>query len=80
MYHTYIIENKESSLYIGQTSNLSGRLLRHNLNKVKSTKNKGSWVLVYKKEFKTRSLAMKHEKYLKSLKSKKYIKENIIGN
>jgi len=80
MYFTYILKNQKGNFYIGQTNNPAERLLRHNSNKVRSTKNKGPWEIIYQKEFEIRSLAMQHEKYLKSLKSKKYIEESVINN
>lgn len=36
--------------------------------------------MVHLKEFENRSQSMQYEKYLKSLKSKKYIKESVINN
>ncbi len=80
MYHTYILENPEGRLYIGQTDNVGNRLLRHNSNMVKSTKNKGPWKLIYSREFVARSESVAFETYLKSLKSSKYIKSYIVGS
>ena len=80
MFYTYILENQNGTFYIGQTNNISDRLSRHNANKIKSTRNKGFWKLVYKKEFEIRSSAMHHEKYLKSLKNRKYIREKFIND
>jgi len=80
MYTTYILENRDGTFYIGQTNDTANRLLRHNTNKIKSTRNKGPWKSVYQKDFKTRSLAMRHEKYLKSLKNRRYIREKFINN
>lgn len=78
MFYTYIlISEKTDKLYIGQTNNLETRVKRHNINKNFSNKNRGTWKLVYYKEFETRSDAMKYEKYLKSLKNKEYILKNI---
>lgn len=79
MYNTYILENVYGKLYIGQTNNLENREFRHNSNMVPATKNKGPWKLIYNKEFFTRQDAVNYERYLKSLKSSKYIRENIIG-
>lgn len=77
IYSTYVLENSKERLYIGHTDNLKGRLLRHDGNRVKSTSYRGPWKVIYTKLFSTRSLAVQHEKYLKSLKSSKYIKENL---
>ena len=80
MYYTHILENKAGRLYIGQTDNREARLFRHNGNRVKATKNKGPWQIIYFKEFKTRAEAVHYELYLKSLKNPKYIKETIVKN
>jgi putative endonuclease len=50
-------------------------LSEHNYNKSPFTSKKGPWKLVFKKEFNSRSEAIKFENYLKSLKNKKYILE-----
>ncbi len=76
MYFVYILRSKTTDhFYIGQTSNLNFRIRRHNENTVTATKNKGPWELVYAESFDTRSQAMKREKYLKSLKSRKAIQK-----
>jgi putative endonuclease len=59
MYYTYIIQSESTGkLYIGQTNNLQARISKHNSDKNISTKNKGPWVLLFYKEFQTRSEAM----------------------
>lgn len=74
MYFTYILQSdKNDKLYIGHTANLERRLAEHNSNQCKSTKNKGKWDLIFKKEFITRDEAMKFELKLKSFKNKDYI-------
>jgi len=78
IYFVYILKNKEGKFYIGQAANLEERIKRHNQNRVFSTKNKGPWRIIWKKEFESRSEAIRYENYLKSLKNKKYIEENFI--
>ena len=65
------------SYYIGQTNDVSRRLERHNAGYVKSTKRGRPWKLDYVKSFETRSESMAYETYIKSMKSKVYIKELI---
>ncbi|MBK8981893.1 MAG: GIY-YIG nuclease family protein [Ignavibacteria bacterium] len=78
MYYTYIIESEQTGkFYIGQTNNLEGRLNKHNLGKVFSTKGRGPWKLIYSKGFNSRSEAMSHEKELKGIKNKEYLKRII---
>ena len=80
MYYTYILENTNGKLYIGQTSGLESRLLRHNSNMVKATKNKDPWKIIFSKTFVTRKESINYELYLKSLKNSNYIKLQIIQN
>ena len=79
-YYVYVLRNDLEKIYIGQTSNLAVRLNRHNgllPSKARSyTKiNRGSWKLVYKEAFSTRSDAVKREKFLKSHQGRDLIKE-----
>ena len=79
MFYTYILENPKKRLYIGHTNNTAHRLMQHNTGAVKSTKGKGPWTIVFTKKFNSKRGAQTYEKYLKSLKSQKYIREKIIG-
>ncbi|MBS3742242.1 MAG: GIY-YIG nuclease family protein [Candidatus Cloacimonetes bacterium] len=74
MYYLYILKNKKGSYYIGTTNNIIRRIQEHNNGKSKATKNRGPWNIVYTEKFRTRSQAMKREYYIKSQKSKKFIK------
>jgi putative endonuclease len=78
MFYTYILENPQGKMYIGQTANVEARVVRHNRGAQKSTSNKGPWKLIFFKEFQTRSEAVKYESYLKNLKNPTYVKEHII--
>ena len=61
---TAVINNRKIS-YVGYTNNLIKRINLHNSSKgAKFTKGK-IWKLVYYKKFKTKSLAMKYEYFLK---------------
>jgi len=73
VFHLYIIQNPNGKLYIGQTNNLEDRLLRHNSNQNKYTKNKGPWKLIYSQKFETRSEAVKLELKFKFWKNKKRV-------
>ncbi len=68
-FFVYILRNPQGRYYIGQTSNLSLRIQRHNEGKVFWTKSRGPWEIVYSQSFQTRSEAMTEEKRLKALKS-----------
>jgi putative endonuclease len=57
-FFVYILRNSTGRYYIGQTSDLSLRLQRHNEGKVFWTKNRGPWEIVYFQSFQTRSEAI----------------------
>jgi putative endonuclease len=78
MYFTYILKSvKSGKLYIGHTNNIERRLLEHNSNQSKSTKNKGPWELIYSKEFPSNSEAILLEIKLKNFKNKNYLLNNL---
>lgn len=79
MYYTYILENPKGKMYIGYTSDIKHRLMQHNTGAVTFTRNKGPWIILYQKHFNLKIDAEKYEKYLKSLKSPKYIRATIIN-
>jgi len=75
-----INKNKVVS-YVGYTNNLNKRLELHNRSKgAKFTKGR-KWTLIYKKCYKTKSLAMKNEYLLKKdQKRRNLIKKEFIEN
>ena len=81
MYYVYVLESISSKrYYIGQTSDLEGRLLRHNAGRNLSTKAYLPWELKWWQEYKTRAEAVKVEKRIKGLKKRDrieaFVKEN----
>ncbi|MCA9380940.1 GIY-YIG nuclease family protein [Candidatus Dojkabacteria bacterium] len=75
MFYVYVLKSKLlDKYYIGFTSNLADRLKRHNEGRERYTKKYIPWELVYLKNFDLKSDALKYEKYLKSLRSKRYLK------
>lgn len=80
MFTVYVIKNVNSGkMYTGYTSDLDKRLKRHNQelpNKKSSftSKNPGSWMLVYKEEFINREDAFFREKELKTGKGREFVK------
>ncbi len=66
MFYVYIIQSElTKEIYIGFTPDLRARLVKHNSNKVFSTKNKGPWELVYYEAYKSEEDAREREKQLK---------------
>lgn len=78
-FFVYILESlKDGRLYIGQTNNIDDRIKRHNSGQVTATLNRRPLKIIHAEKFKTRVESMQREKYLKALKSSKYILENVI--
>ena len=84
-YYVYILLTKHRHkffTYVGYTQNLLKRLNLHNNSKgAKYTKGK-KWIIIYKKKYNSKSLAMKCEYNLKNNRAKRnrikldYLKEN----
>ena len=80
MYIVYILQSgKDKSYYVGQTKDITGRLVRHNSGRERYTKLRTPWKLVHREEFETRMEAVRREKEIKSKKSRIYI-ERLIAN
>ena len=79
----YILENPEGRFYIGSTGNLTDRVARHNADEkvgTKFTHRHGPWTLVWKEPHPNRSSAMKREKRIKSMKSAKWIRKQLLNS
>ena len=72
-----IYSAKIDCYYVGSTNNLVDRLKRHNSGRSTFTKRGVPWILIYKKEYPTKSEAYQAELYIKSQKSRKYIEDLI---
>jgi len=68
---------KVNKTYVGYTNDISKRIGKHNSNKgAKSTKGH-KWILIFKKTFKNKSMAMSFEyKLKKNRKERKLILDN----
>ncbi|MCI0473508.1 MAG: GIY-YIG nuclease family protein [Ignavibacteria bacterium] len=78
MFCTYILESsKTGEFYIGQTNNIQSRIAQHNSGLSKATKHGMPWKLIYVESFITRSEAIRRERYLKRLKSRKANKKTL---
>ena len=77
----YIIRSeKADSYYIGETINVIDRLAQHNSGFFKGsfTKQADDWTLLKSIEFKNISNARNAEKFIKKMKSRKFIEQLII--
>ncbi|MFA5889269.1 MAG: GIY-YIG nuclease family protein [Candidatus Paceibacterota bacterium] len=66
MFYVYVIKSKKfDNLYIGSTSDLKERIIKHNKGLVKSTKDKKPYMLLYYEAYNVESDARRREKMLK---------------
>jgi putative endonuclease len=77
-YYTYVLRSlSDNKLYIGWTNNLLKRLKKHNSGKVKSTKSRQPFKLIYFEGCLEKVKAIKREKTLKTGFGRKYLKNRI---
>ena len=78
MFFTYVLRSKkDDKFYIGYTENLDKRILEHNSGKVKSTKYRIPFELVYYEACRNLEDALHREKYLKSTYGHRYLKNRM---
>lgn len=77
MFNTYILKLKDGSYYIGSTGDLEQRLKYHKNQKVRTTKDKLPFELVYTEIYVNRSEAQTREYQIKKWKSRKAIERLI---
>ena len=79
MCYVYILRSsKDNKLYVGSTRNLKKRINAHNSGKVRSTKSREPFKLIYFEKLEDYTKARKRENYLKTGSGRKWIKENIL--
>ncbi|HEC20942.1 MAG TPA: GIY-YIG nuclease family protein [Candidatus Peregrinibacteria bacterium] len=67
-FYVYVIRSGCDKFYIGSTDNLQKRLNQHNQGLSKWTSRYKNWKLVYCEQFKTRTKALRREKFIKQQK------------
>ncbi len=78
MFYVYVIQSLlDDNFYTGFTDSLERRIDDHNSGKVKSTKNRVPFKLVYFEGSLNKYDALHREKYLKTTYGKRYIKNRI---
>ena len=81
-YFVYLLISKTKSKvisYVGYTSDIKKRLILHNSSKGAKFTRGRKWTLIYKKCYKSKSVAMKNEYILKkNYKKRKLIKNNYL--
>ena len=77
----YVLRSfKDGNLYVGCTSDIERRLSDHREGRVRSTKSRRPFSLIYKEEFTNKYEAFKKEKYYKTVKGKRELKNKISRN
>ena len=80
MPYTYVLySEKLQKFYVGYCINIESRLVEHNLGQSKFTSRGVPWRLVYQEFFENSIDAKRRERYIKKMKSKKYIQQLIDG-
>ena len=78
MFFLYILQSlKDFSFYVGQCDDLDKRMSKHSEGMSKYTASKRPLRLVYFELFESRSAAIKREKQVKGMKSRRYIERLI---
>ena len=78
MHHVYILYSDPlGKYYIGSTADVERRTAQHNNLPEGFTKSGRPWRLVYVEDFGSKTDALKREKYLKRMKSRRFIEELI---
>ena len=74
----YVIQSEcDGSYYVGHTHDLQLRLVHHNAGWSRSTKAMRPWKMFYWETVSSKAEAMKREKEIKAMKSRKYIERLI---
>jgi len=78
MYYVYILQSKKDKLfYTGFTKDLKRRIEEHDEGRQFSTKDRRPFELIYYESCLNKEDAVAREKYLKSGKGKKYLKNRL---
>jgi len=79
VYYTYIIQSqKNKTKYTGATENLRQRFKEHNAKKVKTTKSKAPYDLIWYCAFQEKLKAYDFERYLKTGSGIAFAKKHLI--
>lgn len=70
----YVLKSEKDSIrYIGSGEDVQERIRRHNKGDYRFTKGHRPWRLLYSEQYKSRSEAMRREKFLKSGQGRKLL-------
>ncbi|PRZ23459.1 GIY-YIG nuclease family protein [Flavobacterium granuli] len=74
-----LFSESKNRFYIGFTSNLDARVIRHNQKSKGFTGNTNDWKVVYTEKYETKEIARRRELQIKSWKSRIKIQELILN-
>ncbi len=78
MHTVYVLRSlKDDNLYIGCTSDMEERLRMHNNGAVQSTKSRRPFELIFQEEYSDKYAAFNKERYYKTAKGKRELKDKI---
>ena len=78
MFYVYVlVSKKDHLLYTGYTSNLKKRLKEHLMGNVDSTRARRPLDLIYYEAYKSKQLALRREKFLKTTKGKQQLRKQL---
>ena len=78
MFYVYILQSKkDDNLYVGYTNDFKKRFIKHNSGKVYSTKLRRPFTWIYLEICHNKEDATQREKYLKSGRGKRFIKQRL---
>jgi putative endonuclease len=78
MYYVYVLQSEvDKSVYVGRTADLIRRLKYHNSGRVKSTKGKKPYKLVFYEAFKDKSDSVRDELFFKTGYGKEVLKDKL---
>ncbi len=81
MFEVYILENPAGRFYVGSTDDVARRVAEHNDaargHKTFTHKN-GPWRLVWSEVHPNRASAVARERYIKGMKSARWIREHLL--
>ena len=78
MYIMYVLKSlKDGKMYIGHTANIKKRFNEHQKGKVRSTKSRRPFKLIYTEEYSTKSEAFKREMFLKTGQGRKFLQTKL---
>ena len=78
MYYTYVLHSeKDGRWYTGTTQDLKARFAAHADGRVRSTRSRRPFQLVYYEACRQRDDALRRERYLKSGRGKRYLRQRL---